>query len=128
MSSVACRNIFFLITCLNLLQISSFLLFDNFGAFLTLGSSQVFFGLSQNRAVFRTLNNIKDVKHNWKISRQSYCVKSLRIQSFSGRIFPHSDCVGKYGPEKLRIWTLFTQCLSHNFWQFAFFQRKSGSP
>ena len=34
---------------------------------------------------------------------------------FLARIFPHSDKIfslnaGKYGPEKLSIWTLFTQC------------------
>ena len=34
----------------------------------------------------------------------SLCVKSIRIWSFSG---PNA---GKYGPEKLQIRTLFTQC------------------
>ena len=31
-----------------------------------------------------------------------HCVKSVRIQSFSGPYFPHS--------KKLRMWKLFTQC------------------
>ena len=53
-----------------------------------------------------------------------HCSKSFRIRSFSGPYFPavglntetysaslriQSEC-GKYGPEKLGIWTLFTQC------------------
>ena len=52
-----------------------------------------------------------------------HCVKSVRIRKFSGSCFPafglntkrysvspriQSEC-GKYGPEKLRIWTLFKQ-------------------
>ena len=42
-----------------------------------------------------------------------HCVKSVRIWSFSGSYFPiFSSNVGKYGPEKLQIWTLFTQRLS----------------
>ena len=40
-----------------------------------------------------------------------HCVKSARIWSFSGPYFPvFSPNAGKYGPEKLRIGTLFTQC------------------
>ena len=52
------------------------------------------------------------------------CAKSVRIRSFSGPYFPafglnrrdtlylsvFSPNAGKYGPEKSRIWTLFTQC------------------
>ena len=57
------------------------------------------------------------VQINWL-----HCVKSVRIQSFSGPYFPtlglytdnknseFSPNVGKYEPEKLRIQTLFTQC------------------
>ena len=38
------------------------------------------------------------------------CVKSEQIRSFSGQCFPvFIPNTGKYGPEKLRIWTLFTQ-------------------
>ena len=56
----------------------------------------------------------------------SYCMRSVRIRSFPYfGIFLHLDWIrrntpylsvfnpnaGKWGPEKLRIWTLFTQCL-----------------
>ena len=42
-----------------------------------------------------------------------HCVKIVRIRSFSGPHFPaFSPNAGKYGPEKLRIQTLFTQCFS----------------
>ena len=37
------------------------------------------------------------------LSRNSHCLKSVHIRSFS------NPNVGKYGPEKLRIRTLFTQ-------------------
>ena len=42
-------------------------------------------------------------------------MKSVRILSFSGSYFPAFGLnternSGKYGPEKLRIWALFTQC------------------
>ena len=37
-----------------------------------------------------------------KFYRKRHCVKSVRIRSFSGPYFPAE-------PEKLRIWTLFTQ-------------------
>ena len=50
-----------------------------------------------------------------------HCVKSVRIRSFSGPYFPHSELkwrdtvlssnAGKYEPGKLRIRTLFTQCI-----------------
>ena len=51
----------------------------------------------------------------------SFCVKSIRIWSFSGPYFPAfrmstercgvlSLHVGKYRPEKLRIRTHFTEC------------------
>ena len=40
-----------------------------------------------------------------------HCVKSVRIRSYSGLYFPTFELnTGKYGPEKLRIRTLFTQC------------------
>ena len=42
-----------------------------------------------------------------------HCVKSVCIRSFSGPHFPatvFSQNAGKYGPEKLRIRILFTQC------------------
>ena len=56
--------------------------------------------------------------------KAQHCVKSVRIQSFSGPCFPafglntedtpylsvFSPNAGKYGPEKLRIRKLFTQC------------------
>ena len=48
---------------------------------------------------------IESYGHNW------HCVKIVRIWSFSGRYFPvFSPNAKKYGPEKLRIRTLFTQC------------------
>ena len=57
-----------------------------------------------------------------KVSPREMC---LNTEFFLVRIFPNSDWIrrdtsylslfstnaGKYGPEKLRIWTLFTQCL-----------------
>ena len=57
------------------------------------------------------------------------CVKSVRILSYSGPNFPHSDLIrrdipdlsafsphaGKYGPEKLRIRTLFIKYSLHFF-------------
>ena len=40
-----------------------------------------------------------------------YCTKSIQMQSFSGPYFPAFELnSGKYGPEKLHIWTLFAQC------------------
>ena len=59
-----------------------------------------------------------------------YCVKSVRIRSYSGphlsRIFRHSDWIrratvfspnaGKCGTEKLQIRTLFTQCCLQCFY------------
>ena len=55
-----------------------------------------------------------------------HCVKSVRIRTFSGPYFPAlalnterygeilriSPNAGKYGQEKLRIRTIFTQCIS----------------
>ena len=54
-------------------------------------------------------------------SQVFHCMKSVRILSFSGAYFPafglnteryrvFSPHSGKYGPEKLQIRTLFTQC------------------
>ena len=37
-----------------------------------------------------------------------HCVKSVQIRNFFWSIF--SPNAGKYGPEKLCIWALFTQC------------------
>ena len=52
-------------------------------------------------------------------NRKMYCVKSVQIRSFFWSIFSHfwteygeirtSPNAWKYGPEKIRIWTLFTQ-------------------
>ena len=57
--------------------------------------------------------------------KHSHCVKRVCLWSYSGQNFPiiglntqrygvslriQSEC-GKYGPQKLRIRTLFTQCL-----------------
>ena len=40
----------------------------------------------------------------------SHCVKSARIRSFCGPYFPAFRLsAGKYGPGKLRKWTLFMQ-------------------
>ena len=58
-----------------------------------------------------------------KYLNEIHCLKSVRIRSFSGLYLPHSDrmprnteCLfvfipnlGKYRPQKLQIWTLFTQ-------------------
>ena len=43
-------------------------------------------------------------ENNSRMTRnEEHCVKSIRIRSFSG---PNT---GKYGPEKLRIWTISAQ-------------------
>ena len=48
------------------------------------------------------------------LSRNSHCLKSVHIRSFS------NPNVGKYGPEKLRIRTLFTQyCIGRLFISFS---------
>ena len=51
------------------------------------------------------------------LSIVSQCVGSVRIRRFSGPFFSRirteyeeNSNAGKYGPEKLRIWTLFIQC------------------
>ena len=42
-----------------------------------------------------------------------HCIKSVLIRSFSGPYFlAFSPIAGKYGPEKLQIRTLFTQCIT----------------
>ena len=64
----------------------------------------------------RVLNTLRIVK-------KCHCVKSVRIWSFSGLYFPafglntvsiFSTNAGKYGPEKLRIRTLFMQWVCLN--------------
>ena len=68
-----------------------------------------------------------------------YCVKRVRIRSFSGPYFPafglnkerytpylsvFSPNAGKYGSEKLRIWTLFGPLLKNcrvHFLKVSFF-------
>ena len=53
----------------------------------------------------------------WSWSKNYYCVKSVRIWSFSGPYFP------TFGPEKLRIQILFTQCSNRsglNYWTKEF--------
>ena len=62
-------------------------------------------------------------------------VESIRIRSFSGRCFPafssHSVSpysvrnAGKYGPEKSRIRTLFTQCLLETFSKASVYKQKT---
>ena len=43
--------------------------------------------------------------------KEQHCVKSIHIRSFSGPYFSVFGLnTGKYGPEKLRIWTILTQC------------------
>ena len=75
-------------------------------------------GLANQLAINSNLLNVnssfdllmKDIKAN-------HCMKSVRIRSFSGtedgEIIPYpsvfSSNAGKYGPEKLRIRTLFMQ-------------------
>ena len=63
---------------------------------------------------WRKRNNFRDL----------HCVESLRIQNFCILILLHSDLIlrstsyfsvfssngGKYRPEKLQIWTMFTLC------------------
>ena len=61
-------------------------------------------------------SNIADrnITRNWQVFIKFPCsqhyVKSIQIRSFSGPYFPvFSPNTGKYGPEKLSIWTLLTQ-------------------
>ena len=60
-----------------------------------------------------------------------HCVKSVRIRSFPGPNFPafglntpylsvFSPNAGKYGPEKLQLRTLFTQCTLLQIWDGAY--------
>ena len=54
--------------------------------------------------------NMFSEKRNFRFG--DHCVKSVFIWSFSGRYFPaFSLNAGKYRPEKLRIRTLFMQCI-----------------
>ena len=46
--------------------------------------------------------------------KANHCAKSVPIRTFFGPYFPvFSPITGKYGPEKLRIWTLFAQWMAH---------------
>ena len=64
---------------------------------------------------------IESTEIRWSISKKLInshdWVKSIRIRSFSGPYFPalglsvFTPNAGKYRPEKLRIKTLFTQCI-----------------
>ena len=64
----------------------------------------------------------KRVKHlRWSFCKNSrkyvHCGKSIHTQSFSVPCFPvFSPNTGKYGPEKLRIWTLFTHSELRNIY------------
>ena len=71
--------------------------------------------------------SIKVIKLSYQFkSSETHCVKSFRIRSCSGPHFPtfgvnsvfHSNS-GNYGPEKLRILTLFTQGHLSIFMVFA---------
>ena len=54
--------------------------------------------------------NMFSEKRNFRFGY--HCVKSVFIWRFSGRYFPaFSLNAGKYRPEKLRIRTLFMQCI-----------------
>ena len=64
-----------------------------------------------------------------------HCVKSVRIQSFSGPYFTvFSSNARKYGPEKLEMRTLFAQCLYRKqdlpsfIWRFWRIAARGGSP
>ena len=46
--------------------------------------------------------------HNNSFHYYSHCLKSVHIRSLS-RSFIFNRNAGKYGPERLRTWTLFTQ-------------------
>ena len=65
----------------------------------------------------------------WKqrrIQNLSHCLKSVRIRSFYGLYFPAFGLnLGKYGPEKLRIRTLFTQCQAVNIYMAINYFRKN---
>ena len=47
-----------------------------------------------------------------EVTKKHQCVKSVQIPSFSGPYLPVFGLnTEKYGQKKLRIWTLFTQCI-----------------
>ena len=57
--------------------------------------------------VFFTLSSFFLVSIN---SLDSHCVKSVQMRSFSGPYFSVFGLTSrKYRPEKIRVWTLFTQ-------------------
>ena len=75
-------------------------------------TSLSFLWLNKVLIIISSLIQLTIAYHALSVSfnRVSYCVKSVRIRSFSGPHFPvFSPNAGKYGPEKLRIRTLFTQ-------------------
>ena len=60
--------------------------------------------------ILEKLENLLESKPGMLIvhAGTNHCVKSVQIRSFSVPYFPiFSPNMGKYGPEKLRIWTLF---------------------
>ena len=70
---------------------------------------------------------------------QYHCVKSVQTRSFSDAHLPafglntertkylsvFSPNAGKYRPKKLRIWTLFTQCIFYRMFQSSYFLNRS---
>ena len=55
---------------------------------------------------FQWLQIMSSMPENWK-HIIIHCVKSVEIRSFFWSVF--SRIQTEYGPEKARIWTLFTQ-------------------
>ena len=89
--------------------------FDAFELFEKIINSWKLFSILQKS--YRILESIE--KKRTLIWNGLNCVKSVRIRSFSSLYFPTFGLnIGKYGPEKLRMRTLFTQA---SFKYFGYF-------
>ena len=120
MSSVACRNIFFLITCLNLLQISSFLLFDNFGAFLTLGSSQFFFWFESKQGCIQNFEQHQRRKTQLKNFQTILLREKSPYSELFWSYFPAFGLCGKIRTRKTPNMDTFHTVISSKFLAICF--------
>ena len=71
-------------------------------------------GITRLESNFEAIN-VRRLGKPFGISMENFCdnhcVKSVRILDFSGPYFtPFVLNTGRYGPENLRIQTLFTEC------------------
>ena len=71
--------------------------------------------VSGNKLIVRMKVWETKYENNWNVSNNLHCLKNVRIWNFSG---PNAR---KYGPEKLPIRTLLTQCSpNENVFDFAY--------